>query len=253
MVAAPNYTVDGLITSVRTKYIQPNSQNLFQDADVALFLDECLRDAVLPVIMSAQETYYVTYYDQPVTGAASYTIPQRGVAGALMDIVFVSANGDETQLNELSATQIAGSTVFGMTLPLYTFGYYLKDDQVILYPQQAVMATAYTLRMKFFRRPNNLTLAANCAQITAINGSIVTVSAVPSDWTTATTFDVIQNFPQFKSISDGQDHYPDIEPEHHTQFSSYRAGGWYVPVSHGDELYSPNPLRRVFPSSANSH
>jgi hypothetical protein len=70
-------------------------------------------------------------------------------------------------------------------------------------PQQAVNATAYTLRMKFYRRPNNLTLAANCAQITAIVGSVVTVNAVPSDWTTATTFDVIQNFPQFSSISDG--------------------------------------------------
>jgi hypothetical protein len=121
-----------------------------------------------------------------------------------MDVVFVDPTGNEMQLNELSPVQIAGSTVFGQTLPLYTFGYYLKDDQLILYPQQAVNATAYTLRMKFFRRPNNLVLTASCAQITAINGSIVTVNAVPSDWTTSTTFDVIQNFPQFKSISDGQ-------------------------------------------------
>lgn len=203
MVATPNYTVDGLVTSLRTKYIQPNSQNLYQDVDVVLFLDECLRDSVLPLILSTQETYFVTYYDQAVTGASSYTIPQRSAAGALMDIVFVDSTGTEMQLNQLSATQISGSTVFGITLPLYTFGYYLKDDQVILYPQQAQNATVYTLRMKFYRRPNNLTLTANCGKITAINGPIVTLDVVDSTWTTGTTFDVIQNFPQFKSISDG--------------------------------------------------
>lgn len=204
MVATPNYTVDGLITSLRTKYIQPNSQNLYLDADMVLFLDECLRDSVLPLILSANETYFVNYYDQAVTGVASYTIPQRSSAGALMDVVFVDPNGTEMQLNELSSTQIAGSTVFGVTLPLYTFGYYLKDDQVFLYPQQCQQATAYTLRMKFYRRPNNLTLTANCGKITAINGSIITVDAVDSSWTTGTTFDIIQNFPQFNSIKDGQ-------------------------------------------------
>jgi hypothetical protein len=203
-MVAPNYLVDGLITSVRTKYIQPNSQNLYQDTDVVLFLDECLRDTVLPLILSTEETYFVTYYDQAVTGVASYTIPQRGAAGALMDVVFVNANGTEMKLNQLSESQIAGSTVFGVSLPLYTFGYFVKNDQVFLYPQQAQQATAYTLRMKFFRRPNNLTLAANCGRITAINGSIITVDAVDSTWTTSTTFDIIQNFPQFQSISDGQ-------------------------------------------------
>jgi hypothetical protein len=73
--AAPNYTVDGLVTSLRTKYIQPTSQNLYADADVALFLDEALRDTVVPLIMSVQESYWVSYLDQAVTGAASYTIP----------------------------------------------------------------------------------------------------------------------------------------------------------------------------------
>lgn len=202
-MVAPNYLVDGLITSVRTKYIQPNSQNLFLDTDVVLFLDECLRDTVLPLILSTQETYFVTYFDQAVSGAASYTIPQRGAAGALMDVVFVNPNGVEMKLNQLSESQIAGSTVFGVTLPLYTFGYFIKNDQVFLYPQQAVSATAYTLRMKFYRRPNNLTLSTNCGLITGIAGNIVTVNAVDSTWSTSTTFDIIQNFPQFQSVSDG--------------------------------------------------
>jgi hypothetical protein len=203
MVAAPNYLVDGLITSVRTKYIQPTSQNLFVDTDIVLFLDECLRDVVLPLILSAQETYFVSYFDQAVTGAASYTIPQRSSAGALMDICFVDPSGIEMPLQQLDTVQISQAYPNGVSYALSTGGYYLKDDQVILYPAATVQSTANTLRMKFYRRPNNLTLAANCGQITAINGSIVTLNAVDSSWATTTTFDVIQNFPQFKSISDG--------------------------------------------------
>lgn len=202
-MVAPNYLVDGLITSVRTKYIQPNSQNLYQDADVVLFLDECLRDAIVPFIIKIQESYWVTNFDQAITGAASYTIPQRSAAGILQDVVFVDNSGNEIELTKLDPAQIKGTFPFGFQLPLYTFGYYMQDDQIFLYPQQAQLATQYTLRQKFFRRPNNLTLSSNCGLITAINGNIVTVNAVDSTWTTATTFDVIQNFPQFKSVSDG--------------------------------------------------
>lgn len=201
---APNYTVDGLVTSVKTKYLIPSSQNTFQDADIVLFLDEALRSYIVPLFDAAQSGYWLTRFDQAVTGAASYTIPQRSTYGALYDVVFVDTNGNEIGLTDLSPVQIKGQFPFGFQLPISTFGYYIEDDKVILYPQNAVQATAYTLRMRFYRRPNNLTLMADCAQITAINGSIVTVNAVPSGWATTDTFDVVQNFPQFKSISDGQ-------------------------------------------------
>lgn len=203
MVAAPDYTTDGLITSVKTKYLIPNSQTTFQDADILLFLDEELRSTIIPLISSVRGDYWLTNYDQPVTGAASYTIPVRGAGGILVDVVFVDPNGNEMKLTQLSPSQVSSTQPFGYQLPLYSFGYYIQDDQVVLYPSSAVQATAYTLRQKFLRRPNNLALMADCAQVTAINGSVVTVNAVPSDWTTSVTFDVIQNFPQFKSISDG--------------------------------------------------
>jgi hypothetical protein len=200
---APDYTVDGLVTSVFTKYLVPNSQSTYQPADITLFLDEELRSYIIPFFERAQSGYWLTRFDQAITGAASYTIPKRSTYGTLYDVVFVDTNGNEIGLTDLSTVQIKGTFPFGFQLPLYTFGYYIEDDQVFLYPQQAINATQYTLRMRFYRRPNNLTLMANCAQITAISGSVVTVNAVPATWATTDTFDVIQNFPQFKSISDG--------------------------------------------------
>jgi hypothetical protein len=203
VVAAPDYTVDGLVTSLRNKYVTPASQQLFQDADVVRFLDEEMRADIIPVIESAGSEFFVQNFDIKVTGQASYTIPQRSAGAVLRDVVFVDTQGNEIDMQQLSPVQIKSTFPFGFQLPLYTFGYYVADDQVFLYPQQAINATQYTLRLKIFRRPNNLTLSINCGQITNISGNVLTLGNLPTDWTTGTVFDIIQNFPQFNSIVDG--------------------------------------------------
>lgn len=202
MTAAPNYLVDNLVTSVRNRYIQPVSQNLFQDTDIVALLDEEMRSYIVPLINSVREDNWTLNVDQAVTGANSYTIPVRAAGGILRDVVFVDPNGNEIALSRLSPAQIKATFPFGFQLPLYTFGFYLQYDQFVPYPQQTQTATAYTLRMKILRRPNNLTLSSNCAQITAVASNIITVSNLDTTWSTSTLFDIIQNFPLFVSISD---------------------------------------------------
>ncbi len=203
--AAPNYTTDQMVSDVKNDYITPESQNLFQPDDVIRHLDKAMRSKIIPLINSTRGEYWVKLYDQAITGASSYTIPQRSSGAMLRDVVFVDAQGNEIELTELSPVQIKSTFPYGYQLPLYTFGYYLQNDKVFLYPQQAVNATAYTLRMKYLRRPNNLTAVTNCGKITDISlAPIISVDNIPTDWTTSTTFDIIQNFPQFDSIVDGQ-------------------------------------------------
>lgn len=203
MTVAPDYTTDQMVEDVKNDYISPTSQNLFQPDDVIRHLDKAMRSKIVPLINSAREEYWVTRYDQAVTGAASYTIPQRGSGAMLRDVVFVDPQGNEIELQRLSPVQIKSTFPFGYQLPLYTFGYYVQDDQIFLYPRQAVTATAYTLRMKYLRRPNGLTAVSNCGKITVVASNVITVDNIDTTWTTATTFDIIQNFPQFKSIVDG--------------------------------------------------
>lgn len=201
-VPAPDYTSEGLIASCRNKYITPNTQSLFQDEDILAVLDEEQRSYIIPIISSVREEFWVQFDDQAITGATSYTIPQRAAGAILRDVVFVDTQGNEIEIAQLNPTQIKSSS-YGQQLPLYTFGYYMKNDKLVPYPQQAQQATGYQLRMKPLRRPNNLTLSSNCGQVTAIVGSVISLSYVDPQWTTATTFDIIQNFPQFTSISDG--------------------------------------------------
>lgn len=203
MVAAPGYTVDQLVTDLRNKYINPNSQSLFQNADVINLLDYEQRSAVIPIISSVREEFWVANQDQVINGSASYTIPQRAAGAILRDVVFVDQAGNEIDLTQLSPAHIKATFPFGYQLPLYTFGYYWRNDQIVPYPAQATNATGYTLRMKQLRRPNSLTSSTNCGQITGIAGNVISLNNVDPSWGTTTTFDIIQNFPQFTSISDG--------------------------------------------------
>lgn len=203
MTAAPDYTTDGMVDDIKNEYITPTSQNLFQDTDIIAHLDKAQRTKIIPLLNSVREEYWVTRFDQAVTGVASYTLPQRGSGAMLRDVVFVDSQGNEIELTRLSPVQIKSTFPFGYQLPLYTFGYYIQDDQVFLYPQQAVAASQYTLRMKYLRRPNNLTSVSNCGKILTIASNVLTLDNLDTTWSTSTTFDIIQNFPQFNSISDG--------------------------------------------------
>jgi hypothetical protein len=202
-IPAPAYTVDGLVASVLNKYIIPNSQSTFTNQNIVDLLDEEMRSTIIPVINSVHEEYWVHFVDSPILQNVNvYDIPQRCVAGILRDVVFVDNNGNELNVSQLSPVQIKSGFPYGPPLPVYGFGYYMQDDQIVLYPPQRSAATAFKLRIKFFRRPNNLTLTSNCGQIIAINGNVLTLSFVSSEWTTTTTFDIIQSNPQFRSMSD---------------------------------------------------
>ena len=203
MVAAPSYTVDQLVTKLQDRYIIPSATGLFTPTNIISILDDELRSSIIPIITSVREEFWVSTQDQQVNGSASYTIPQRAAGAVLRDVVFVDTQGNEIDLQQLSPAHIKATFPFGYQLPLYTFGYYWKNDQIVPYPQQTQNATGYTLRMKPIRRPNDLTSISNCGQITGITGNVISLSNVDPTWTNSTTFDIIQNFPQFTSISDG--------------------------------------------------
>lgn len=218
MVAQPDYTVDqtgaqgssaqSLVASVYRRILSPNSQNTLQPDDIIAFLDEEMRTTIVPLVLAAQEEFWVQNIDQPVLqGVYNYTIPKRAAFATWRDVVFVDANGNEINMSMLSSEYLKLTYPAGGNPPLYVFGFILQNDQIILYPNTAGTPTQYQLRMKIKRRPNNLTSTTNCNQITAINTltNVVTfANAIDPTWTTSTTFDIIPNSPQFTSRRDDQ-------------------------------------------------
>lgn len=209
--AQPDYTTDatdrGLVDSVYRGCLSPQAQNALQPADIIAFLDQEMRTTIIPLVLAAQEEFWVTNYDQPVVqNVYNYTIPARAAFATWRDVVFVDQQGMEINMSMLSPEYLKLTYPAGGNPPLYTFGFILQNDQIILYPNTSGTPTQYRLRMKIKRRPNNLTETTNCGQITAINTgtNVVTLANVPSTWTTSDTFDIIPNSPQFTSRRDDQ-------------------------------------------------
>src|SRR4029077_10349494 len=203
----PDYTVDGsslaLVNSVYRGVLSPNSQNTLQSVDIIAFMDQEMRTTIVPLVLAAQEEFWVTNYDQPVIqNVFNYTIPKRASFATWRDVVFVDNNNNEINMSMLSPEYLKLTYPAGGNPPLYTFGFILQNDQIILYPNTSGTPTQYRLRMKIKRRPNNLTETTNCAQVVAINTGtkVVTVNAVPAGWAATDTFDVIPNSPQFTSL-----------------------------------------------------
>ena len=207
----PDYTTDGsalaMVNSVYRRLLSPNSQNTILPVDIIQFLDEEMRTTIDPLILAAQEEFFVKNIDQPVLqGVFNYTIPKRAAFATWRDVVFVDNNNNEINMSMLSPEYLKITYPAGGQPPLYVFGFILQNDQIILYPNTSGTPTQYRLRMKIKRRPNNLTETVNCAQITAINTStkVVTVNGAPPSWTASDTFDIIPNSPQFTSRQDDQ-------------------------------------------------
>lgn len=205
-IPSPYQTTDDLVLAVQRTTALPLSQQTLVAADILAFMDEEQKTTVSDLVHTVREEYWVKYDDVQIEfGVYEYDIPQRGLAGGLRDVVFVDASGNEIEVPLFAPEQIKTPAWFSYRPAYLSQGYFVKDAKLVLWPQNYNNAQ-YILRMKFERRPNTLTSTSNCAQITGVDTltNEVTVTAVPSEWSSSTTFDIISNVPQFVSVGDDQ-------------------------------------------------
>ncbi len=210
MTTAIDYTVNGtdlsIVQSVQAHPLMPLSENTLTEARIIEFLDEDMRSTVVPLVLASKEEFYVQNYDQtPVINQYTYTIPRRAAFATWRDIVWVDPNGNEIAMTELAPEYVKITYPVGNMPPIYTFGFVLQNDHIILWPPNSTVPVQYQLRMKIKRAPNHLTPVENCAQVTAVTpgSSQVTLDGHgDGTWTTSLTFDAIPNYPQFTSLGD---------------------------------------------------
>jgi len=75
----PDYTTDGsalaMVNSVYRRLLSPNSQNTILPVDIIQFLDEEMRTTIDPLILAAQEEFFVKNIDQPVLQGVPNELP----------------------------------------------------------------------------------------------------------------------------------------------------------------------------------
>jgi hypothetical protein len=179
----------------------PTAQNLLLPNDFVAFLDEEMRNEIIPLVMGYRQEFFVHNYDiTPQANQVEFVIPERAIGGKVRDVVLVTPNGEESQIPRLEPDQLKQTTVIPN---LRLFGFYFENDTVIIYPGSTDLS-AQTLRIKYFRRPGILVQRTQAGQITAINPGTneVTVGSAPTTWTVNLEYDAIGGTPIFKSHGD---------------------------------------------------
>ena len=198
-----SYTTDDLIAKVKLWAAIPNTQPAYTDAQILDLMSDEMYNIIVPLIMEANENYFLTHKDYTIASATSeYELPSNAI-GTTVDEVKVITSNDET-----------------INIPLVTLyrydrheqGYYIRGNYLnLLNPQNY---NGKTLRVWYFYRPNELILAASARAITAINTGTktLTFASLPSTWT-AGKYDMIKaNAPYtlFAVNETGTESDPDI-------------------------------------------
>jgi hypothetical protein len=183
------YTTTDLIKSVRVRGMLPDaSKGSWSAENILLLASEELRLNIIPLILSVREKYYETFIDTPlIAGQAIYQIPERA-SGGLLTMVQYIMNQAVTNLGPVDAASVS-TTHTG----LYPRSFFFENDHIVIYPTPS--SSQGILRLRYPQRPSLLERTANCAQITAVDAALetVTVSAYPTAWAPAMKVDFISN------------------------------------------------------------
>ncbi len=172
-------TTADLITSITSRGLVPTNQNTYTVAQMLQIADEELQTGLLPLVLSTQEEYYSTYIDY-ATPALVMGLPDRAIGGKLRAVCYTS------QGKEWPVPRIELDDVQYTTQP----SYYFRGNDIVFTEQPP-----YPIRMYYHTRPSHLIQTSECGRIAAIDSVLktFTLSAVPSTYTTALTYDVVSS------------------------------------------------------------
>jgi len=164
----------------------------FADQELLDIAYDVLLSEIVPLVLSKREEYYVKVANYAITAnQEKYEIPARALGNQLREVKWVTST-TQWHIDRID--------------PRYTYRsdsgtpyrFYVQNNDIILWPTPAV--TQDTLRLTYFFRPSKLVPVAETAQITVINGSILTLSSIPTGWATTDLFDITKGSGGYENL-----------------------------------------------------
>jgi len=190
-----DYTTDELLETVKRYGAIPEYQPGFDAPDILKFLNDEMQLGIVPMIISADQDFFVRYidYDMPADSFTPIRLTQRIHALKAREVKLVDSTG-VTIANMRNMTR-AEFENFGE----YDTGYSIYFQGNNIYVINPDSYSGKKLRVYYIDRPNTLVDDSECGLITAINTSTktVTVNTLPSDFTTSINYDFVMGTPHF--------------------------------------------------------
>jgi hypothetical protein len=193
MAIKTGMTVSELLKSIKSRMMLPEANSTFSDDDLIAFANEEILIGLVPSILQMKDDYLTAKAIVPINSPqVKYSLPERSLGNKLRDMSY-SSDG----INEYEMTQINSDEKYsgiGMTTNTgYMRQFYMQGDSIVLYPDINSTVAGF-LYFYYYMRPNSLVKDAAVAVISGINRTTgdITVSNLPSTYTSAATFDFVK-------------------------------------------------------------
>jgi hypothetical protein len=185
----------------------PSVQALFDDDNLLTILNFELASKIVPMMDNQSEEYGVYVADLPYsTSTTVYPIPAiRAVGGKLRSVSFLDSNNNEIRLPRLRPEDtMSNVNATGLAINPALWGFYLQNNSIVLYLGSIAGSSGSfnALRVRYMRQPNSLVATTASARVSGISGNAVTVTNLPSTYTTTVLYDFIAGNPGFDSLAD---------------------------------------------------
>lgn len=195
-----DYTTTEMVESLIKRGLIPTSDKTFTTADFIRFMDEELRNFIVPQIMQVRENYFLETYDQTlVANQSRYNINTRAIGMKMKRLFWFNQNDQpEAKIYQTDIERL-------LELPWQTFGpnpeyFYFSNNYIELIPTPQQGVQGY-IRQYFFQRPNRLIQTSECGQITQISGNDVTINSVPTTFNQNEEYDFVKGTPGFQNLA----------------------------------------------------
>lgn len=182
------YTTSDLIDLIKLLGHVPQGNSTFTPANILTLSDFELQTAISKQLKETNEGFFqaVVEYDQNDTGL--YPVPSNAIASTVYIVQI--RNGQTIWPVSVQQVQEMTTTVFPSA---GNWSCFIRANTFHMLPPQfgGVFSVTYD------RRRSKLVPVTSCAQISAINAQVVTVTSVPSAWANGDSVDLQQSAPQF--------------------------------------------------------
>ena len=194
-MSAPNLTAN-IQASVLLSLQEALNGNI-QATDLNLFITEELQATLAPLLTAVREQYYLAPRDYAFLAGPNnvYQLPERALAEGLQQVLVLDAAGNVQQ--ELRYLEPRERGTNGQQN-----GFRIEDDRIRI----LITSPGTTLRLTYFRIPNQVVETSRCPQIQSINTGtnqvqLASSAAVTALLASATAFDFISSTPGFRWLA----------------------------------------------------
>ncbi len=188
------YTSDEIIKSVKARAFIPSTQSTFKDEDFLRFGNEEMNVGMVPEILKSHQDYFLWTENVPFRdNVTKYTIPYRAIGNKIRDVSYQDTSGNLREMTRIGVGELPYWNNSSSSNQVYAF--YIQNNQICLAPERTpISASAGSLKITYYIRPNSLVLLKDIAVISSIDRitGIITLSNLPVTYSQNQKYDLVK-------------------------------------------------------------